>query len=74
MSKLHKNPNSSQDLEHNEGQRGFLCSNKTSCRCPSLCYKASSVLDPKSLEQAYFRIFDWVLENKDSKLWKKQKD
>ena len=40
MSKLHKEPNNEKFIP-NEGQRGFLCNNKSSFRCPSLCLNES---------------------------------
>lgn len=36
MNKLHKSQYDAPKLEPNEGQRGLLCSNKASLRCPSL--------------------------------------
>jgi hypothetical protein len=49
MSKLHKSSyNDVSAFENNEGQRGLLCSNKTSLRCPSLSSKA--VLSDSSLK------------------------
>lgn len=36
MSELHKSSYEAQEFEPNEGQRGLLCSNKASLRCPSL--------------------------------------
>lgn len=36
MSKLHKSQYDAPNFEPNEGQRGLLCSNNVSLRCPSL--------------------------------------
>lgn len=36
MNKLHKSQYDAPEFEPNEGQRGLLCSNKASLRCPSL--------------------------------------
>ncbi len=49
MSKLHKSSyNDVSAFENNEGQRGRLCSNKASLRCPSLSSK--TVLSDSSLK------------------------
>lgn len=36
MKKLHRSQYDASKFEPNEGQRGLLCSNKASLRCPSL--------------------------------------
>lgn len=36
MNELHKGQYDASEFEPNEGQRGLLCSNKASLRCPSL--------------------------------------
>ncbi len=41
MNKLHRNLNNDAIFVPKEGQRGFLCSNKESLRCPSLCLRES---------------------------------
>lgn len=48
MSSLHKSQNDAPELEPNEGQRGLLCSNKASLRCPSL--SSSSALSKDTLD------------------------
>ena len=48
MSLLHKSQNDAPELEPNEGQRGLLCSNKASLRCPSL--SSSSKLSQDTLD------------------------
>jgi len=48
MSKLHKSQYDAPELEPNEGQRGLLCSNKASLRCPSL--SSSSTLSKDTLD------------------------
>ena len=47
MSKLHKGQYDAPNLEPSEGQRGLLCSNKASFRCPSL--SSSSILQKDTL-------------------------
>lgn len=43
MSKLHKSQyTATKKLEPNEGQRGLLCSNNVSVRCPSLSFRSLS--------------------------------
>lgn len=43
MDKLHKSSiQTGNDIVPKEGQRGLLCSNKQSVRCPSLGYKENS--------------------------------
>jgi hypothetical protein len=48
MSSLHKSQYDAPELEPNEGQRGLLCSNKASLRCPSL--SSSSKLSQDTLD------------------------
>jgi len=48
MSKLHKGQSDAPKLEPNEGQRGLLCSNRASLRCPSL--SSSSILPKDTLD------------------------
>lgn len=43
METLHDKPISDEFFVPKEGQRGLLCSNKESCRCPSLCIERSKV-------------------------------
>lgn len=47
MNELHKGQYGVTELEPNEGQRGLLCSNKASLRCPSL--SSSSPLSKETL-------------------------
>jgi len=48
MNELHTSQYDASNLEHNEGQRGLLCSNKASLRCPSL--GSSAVLSKDTLD------------------------
>ena len=43
------------------GQRGLLCSNEKSYRCPSLVYE--HVEDIRKLNEAYDLLFDILFEN-----------
>ncbi|TAN36362.1 hypothetical protein EPN27_01810 [Patescibacteria group bacterium] len=47
MNELHKGQYDASKFEPNEGQRGLLCSNKASLRCPSL--SSSSTLSKDTL-------------------------
>lgn len=47
MNKLHKGQYDTPKFEPNEGQRGLLCSNNVSLRCPSL--SSSPVLSKDTL-------------------------
>ncbi len=47
MKKLHRSQYDASKFEPNEGQRGLLCSNKASLRCPSL--SSSSILSKDTL-------------------------
>jgi hypothetical protein len=48
MNTLHKGQYDTLQFEPNEGQRGLLCSNRASLRCPSL--SSSSALSKETLE------------------------
>lgn len=48
MSELHRSQYDASEFEPNEGQRGLLCSNKASLRCPSL--SLSSTLSKDTIE------------------------
>ncbi len=50
MTKLHKELNNDRFVP-NEGQRDFLCNNKSSFRCPSLCYEYSG--SEENLDKTY---------------------
>lgn len=48
MDRLHRSQYDALQFEPNEGQRGFLCSNKESSRCPSL--SLSPILSEETLD------------------------
>lgn len=45
MKTLHKSQYEAQEFEPNEGQRGLLCSNRASLRCPSLSSNSETISD-----------------------------
>ncbi len=45
MKTLHKSQYEAQEFEPNEGQRGLLCSNRASLRCPSLSSNSETIPD-----------------------------
>ena len=62
MDILHKSLNNdAQKLEHKEGQRELLCSNKASHRCPPLCYEQVAEPDLQAIDRAYDILFEEVL-------------
>jgi hypothetical protein len=61
MTSLHKKLNND-DFVPKEGQRGFLCSNNQSFRCPSLSYKFSA--NEEKLNKAFNLLFEEVTNNK----------
>jgi len=56
----HNEPIDDVKFEPKEGQRGLLCCNKKSLRCPSLCYYYFS--SAGNLDRAYDILFDAMLE------------
>lgn len=66
MNKLH-NITKQDILVPKEGQRGLLCSNKESFRCPSLCYIKSDIENEIGLNKAFDILFEEVLNNKKQK-------
>ena len=51
IEELHGEPkNGEKTNEPKEGQRGFLCSNKESFRCPSLSVDGTKELSPEKVE------------------------
>lgn len=59
MKVLHKNKIGDTKIEPIEGQRGFLCGNKSSYRCPSLCY--NYIESPDNLNKAFEILFEEVM-------------
>ena len=59
MSKLHKGQYDVQKIEPKGGQRGLLCSNKASFRCPSLSYEQSK--SSGNLNRAFDLLFEEVM-------------
>lgn len=59
MKVLHKNRIGDTKVEPKEGQRGFLCGNKSSYRCPSLCY--NYIESPDNLNKAFEILFEEVM-------------
>jgi hypothetical protein len=59
MKVLHKNKTDNTKIEPEEGQRSFLCGNKSSYRCPSLCY--NYIESPDNLNKAFEILFEEVM-------------
>lgn len=66
MNELHIKPICENEIAPKEGQRGLLCSNKKSHRCPSLCYQ--QILNEDNVQQAFNILFKAIkrLENDGS--------
>ena len=62
INELHKDNNDSPTLELNKGQRGLLCSNKESCRCPFLC--SSKLDEDEAMDYLSNILIDAYLEEK----------
>jgi len=56
MKKLHNKSLHDKFFVPKKGQRGLLCSNKKSCRCPFLVYEY--VEDPEKLDKAFDFLFE----------------
>ena len=64
MNKLHKELNNDVFVPK-EGQRDFLCNNKSSFRCPSLSYKFSG--NSENIDRAFEVLFEETLKNRNGK-------
>jgi len=63
MKPLHKNQSGAQS-NSKEGQRRFLCSNKSPHRCPSLVYEQAENPNQAAIDRAYDILFDEIIRIK----------
>jgi hypothetical protein len=61
LKKLHNKSIHDQIFVPKEGQRGLLCSNKKSCRCPSLVYEY--IEDQEKLDKAFDFLFEQLFSS-----------